>query len=127
MMSTSMLASLMLVGAPIPPEPQPDPLAPGYMGIRIQSGTLTIESVEPGMPASKAGIQPHDVIVRVGTLEPRLFEEVVDHICSFRPGAIVEIEVKRGGEKKLLKVKLGVRPPELDRNRQRMPLDIPPP
>ena len=122
-----MIASLMLVGAPIPPEPQPDPLARGYMGIRIQSGTLTIESVEAGMPAAKAGIQPSDVILRVGTLEPRLFEEVVTHICSFRPGAIVEIEVQRGSEKKVFKVKLATRPIELDRYSQRVPLDIPPP
>jgi S1-C subfamily serine protease len=120
-----MVASLMFVGAPIPPEPQPDPLARGYMGIRIQPNSLTIESVEPGLPAAKAGIMPHDVIVRVGTLEPQLFEQVIAHICSFRPGAVVEIEVLRGNEKKLFKVKLATRPPELDRYNPDLPLPIP--
>lgn len=113
-LGTCMLASVMMVGAPIPPEPPQDPLGRGYMGIRVQSGTLVIESVEPNLPAFKAGLKPRDVIVRVGTLEPQLFEQVIAHICSFRPGAIVEIEVQRGTEKKTFKVQLATRPLELD-------------
>ena len=112
-----LLGSLMFVRAPIPAESRPDPMARGYMGITVSTGALTIESVEPGKPASKAGLRPGDVIVRVGTLEPRDFEQVVAHICSFRPGAVVEIEVQRGSERKTFKVKLAARPPELDANR----------
>src|SRR5687768_8626217 len=108
------VATVMFARAPVPPEAAPDPLSRGYMGITVQTGALTIERVEPGLPASKAGVRPGDVIVRVGTLEPRAFEEVVAHICSFRPGAVVELEVQRGSERKTFKVKLGVRPVELD-------------
>jgi S1-C subfamily serine protease len=109
-----LLASLTFIHAPVPPEPPPDPMARGYMGITVQTGGLAIERVEPNQPAAKAGLQPGDILVRVGTLEPQTFEQVIGHICSFRPGAIVEIEVKRGTQRKTVKVRLGCRPPELD-------------
>jgi S1-C subfamily serine protease len=108
------LGNLMLSRAPVPAEPPPDPLARGYIGITVATGALTIERVEPRTPAAKAGLQSGDVLVRVGSLEPNTFEQVVLHICSFRPGAVVEVEVLRGGQRKTFKVKLAGRPPELD-------------
>jgi len=118
---TTLTAIVILLGglttparAPVPPEAKPDPLARGYMGITVQTGALVIERVEPNMPAAKAGLRSGDVIVRVGTLQPNAFEQVISHICSFRPGAVVEIEVQRGSERKAMKVKLGTRPIELD-------------
>jgi S1-C subfamily serine protease len=100
--------------APVPPESRPDPLARGYMGILVGNGSLTIESVEPKHPAAKAGLQAGDVLLRIGTLQPQTFDQVVAHITSFRPGAVVEIEVQRGNTRKTFKVKLASRPPELD-------------
>lgn len=111
------IASVLFVRAPVPPEAKQDPMARGYMGITVSTGALSIESTEPGKPAAVAGLRSGDVIVRVGTLEPRDFEQVISHICSFRPGALVEIEVQRGSERKTFKVKLTTRPPELDLNR----------
>lgn len=108
-------ASLLLARAPVPPEPAPDPLGKGYMGIRVASaGGLTIESVERRSPANRAGLRAQDVIVRVGTLEPHDFDQVRAQVCSFRPGAVVEIEVQRGNERKVFKVKLTMKPPDLD-------------
>ena len=112
-----LIGSLMFVRAPVPPEPKPDPMARGYMGITVSTGAMTIDSVEPNRPAFNAGLRAGDYILRVGTLEPREFDQVVAHICSFRPGAVVEIEVRRGNERKVLKVKLTERPPEADANR----------
>jgi S1-C subfamily serine protease len=109
-----LLASLTFIHAPVPPEPAPDPMARGYMGITVQTGGLAIESVEPNQPADKAGLRPGDILVRVGTLEPQTFDQVIAHVCSFRPGAIVEIEVKRGNQRKTVKVKLACRPERLD-------------
>jgi S1-C subfamily serine protease len=85
------------------------------MGILVLRDSLIVDQVMPGLPADKAGLRSQDVIVRVGTLLPQQFKQVVDHITSFRPGAIVEIEVQRGEERKVFKVKLAVRPP-LDEN-----------
>ncbi len=111
-----MLTSLSLTLAPIPAEPPPDPMARGYVGITVTTGGLSIERVEPGMPGDKSGLRSGDVIARVGTLEPQTFDQVVSHICSFRPGAIVEVEVQRGTERKTFKVKLASRPASLDQN-----------
>src|SRR3954471_19512551 len=86
--------------APVPPEAKPDPLARGYMGITVGTGSLTIDRVEPNLPAHKAGLKAGDAILRVGTLEPQTFEQVIAQITSYRPGAVVEIEVQRGGERK---------------------------
>jgi S1-C subfamily serine protease len=103
--------------APVPREAPPDPMARGYMGITVGTGSLTVERVEPKLPADKAGLRSGDAIVRVGTLEPANFDQVISHITSFRPGAVVEIEVQRGTERKTFKVKLASRPPELDQPR----------
>ena len=126
--ATCLFASLaftsLLFAAPVPPEAPPDPMARGYMGITVATTGLTIERVEPGMPSAKAGLRAGDVIARVGTLEPNTFDQVVSHICSFRPGAVVEIEVVRNGERKTFKVKLACRPPELDLPNRPLPRPI---
>ncbi len=109
-----LLGSLSLPAlAPVPPELRPDPLARGYVGVTLGEGVI-IQSVEPNKPAAKAGLRSGDVIVRVGTFSPATYSDAVQHICSFRPGAVVEVEVQRGSERKVFKVKLDCRPPELD-------------
>ena len=111
--------------APVPREVPPDPMARGYMGVTVGNGTLSVASVEPGLPAHKAGLRSGDVLVRVGTLEPQTFDQVIAHITSFRPGAVVTIEVRRGSERKVFKVKLACRPAELDlQNRVPVPFPI---
>ncbi|MBN9117749.1 MAG: PDZ domain-containing protein [Planctomycetes bacterium] len=104
--------------APVPRDTPPDPTGRGYMGITVGSGSLTISEVMPKTPAEKAGLKTGDAIVRVGTLEPTNFDQVVEHVTSFRPGATVEIEVQRGSERKTFKLKLASRPVELDPQRR---------
>ena len=111
---TFVLATLMPARAPVPPDPDPNPLARGYMGITVQTGGLTIENVQPNTGAAKAGLRTGDVLVRIGTLEPREFNQVVAHVCSFRPGAMIEVVVQRGPDRKTVKMKLGTRPLDLD-------------
>lgn len=108
--------------APVPPEVRPDPLGKGYMGLWVSNNSLTIDRVEPNMPAERAGLRGGDVFVRVGTLHPANFEQVTAHVTSFRPGAVIEIEVQRGEARKTFKVKLGTRPPDLDRQYQQIEL-----
>ena len=109
----SLLGQLFFTLAPIPPAPPPDPMARGYVGITIGDG-LAIDTVMPGMPAEKAGLKSGDIITRVGTLKPENFDEVVLHVCSFRPGAVVEVEVMRGTEAKLFRITLTERPADAD-------------
>lgn len=113
----STIATLLLastLAAPVPSEPLPDPLAWGYLGVRVTHGTLKISSVEPGTPAAKAGLQAEDEFVRVGSLKPQEFEEVAEHISGFRPGTAMRVEVRRGSETKVVIVRLGVRPSSLE-------------
>jgi S1-C subfamily serine protease len=102
--------------APVPPALSPDPTGRGYVGVTIGEGSV-VSGVEPRTPAAQAGLRPGDVIVRVGTLVPANYEQVIEHICAFRPGAVVEVEVQRGSERKVFKIKLACRPLDLDRAR----------
>ncbi|MDB5307149.1 MAG: hypothetical protein JWO38_1351 [Gemmataceae bacterium] len=99
------------VVAPVPQEPLPDPLTRAAMGLGADRTTLLVTDVYANMPAGKAGIRAGDKLVRVGTLRPQDFDQVVNHVCSYRPGAVVEVEVERGGERKVFKLKLVARPP----------------
>ena len=108
--------------APVPQEPPPDPLAKGYLGVWFGgSGAngpvsqLAIDRVEPNQPAAKAGLRSGDVIVRVNELRPQTQEQMILHVCTFRPGAVVEVEVQRGNERKAFKIKLGTRPDDIGR------------
>ncbi len=107
---------------PLPPTPPPDPTARGYMGVVINQETMAVEAVEPGRPAALAGLQPQDIIVRVNQFYPQTTQQVIDHVCSFRPGAVIEVEVRRNGESRIFSVKLAARPPEADRGRYPPPL-----
>jgi len=114
--------------APVPPQPQPDPFAKGYLGIWFTTSgadaSLGIDRIEPGQAAAKAGLRPGDRIVRVNSLHPQATQQVIDHICTFRPGAVIEVEVKRGDEQKTFKVKLGTRPPDAGRTYPSYPIPV---
>jgi S1-C subfamily serine protease len=116
--------------APVPRDREPDPLGWGYLGVRVNTGDLIISSVEPNTPAARAGLQPGDVFVKVGTLRPTAFEEVIVHISSFRPGSMLTFEVRRNGEVKSFTVRLGARPTSIEPPPVRngpLPVTIPPP
>lgn len=118
---------------PIPPTPPerttaPDPTGRGYMGVVLNMETTAIEAVEPGKPAARAGLQPQDVIVRVNQFHPQTTQQIIEYVCSCRPGAVLEVEVRRGSERKVFFVTLIARPREVDRGRLPVPLpDEPPP
>lgn len=111
---TLLLASTLAAPVPKTVAPEPDPLGWGYLGVRVLRGELVLESVEDGTPAAKAGLQAKDELVAVGTLTKlKSFEEVAEHISSFRPGSTMVVKVKRGEKLITVTVKLGVRPAEL--------------
>ena len=110
--TATLLSSLTLTLAPVPPEPKPDPLGRGYIGVWFEQNSLRIDRVEPNHPGAKAGLLHGDLIVRVNSLHAESTQQVIDHVCSFRPGAIIEIEVQRGMERKTVKLQLASRPPE---------------
>lgn len=114
---TPLFASLLLsttLSAPLPPEPKPDPLAWGYMGVRVHQESLIVSSVEPNTPANKAGLLAGDEIVEVGLLKPKIFDEVVQRVCDFRPGTRIKVVVARGEKQVSVTLELVARPTDGD-------------
>jgi S1-C subfamily serine protease len=102
--------------APVPAgaAPAPDPLARPVIGVQARDGpeSLYVGTAFAELPAGKAGVRPGDLIVRVGSLRPTGFQQVVRYVTAHRPGAVLELEVERGGERKVFKLKLVPAPPD---------------
>ena len=62
--------------------------------------------VENDSPAARAGIQPTDIILRIGSQELGQTTQFVNALFSYQPGDTVEIEIIRGSEKILMEVTL---------------------
>ncbi|MBX9584386.1 MAG: PDZ domain-containing protein [Gemmataceae bacterium] len=116
--------------APVPAgaAPAPDPLAKPVIGVQARDeNSLYIGTVFPDLPAGKAGVRPGDLIVRVGSLNPAGFQEVIRHITAHRPGVVLELEVERAGERKVFKLKLAPAPPGYGARSQTFePFGLPP-
>jgi S1-C subfamily serine protease len=122
---TLMLAPAVLA-APVPTERPPDPLGWGYLGVWVNQNSLTVSRVDPDTPAGKAGLLPEDTLVKVGRLTPSSFDEVAEHVSSFRPGTLLRVEVRRGEATKAFVVRLGVRPADLGPPPVKNRLPVPP-
>lgn len=118
---TQWLALLVIAATP-PAGPPDDPRARGYLGISVSTqdlNSLIVFETKPGTPAERGGVQPGDKLVRVGRIAPRTFEEMRDHIESFRPGTALRFELLRpdpnGGPAATLvvTVRLMALPPEV--------------
>jgi len=73
------------------------------------AGGLKIYRVLEGSPAAKAGLKVNDIIVKADGKPLKTHKDLVDMLRKHKPGDVVEMEVLRGEETKVLKVKLGVR------------------
>ena len=96
----------------------------GYLGMSIQDvseqakesfgltearGAL-VESVKPGEPAEKAGIQPGDVVVEVDGKSIRNNRDLIDYISYLPVGSPVKVTLIRNGQRKTVTAKTAVRP-----------------
>lgn len=98
-------------GAPVPKKSPPDPTGHGYIGVSLEG--LTISEIVPDTPAASSTLQVDDVITKVGMHEVKGRDEAIFTITSYRPGAVIPIEVKRGDKTLVVKVQLGSRPSDL--------------
>lgn len=81
-----------------------------YSGIRLETNInegVVIVDVESDSPASEAGINKGDVVVKVGEHNVSDIAEFRYRLYSYSPDETIEITVIRGKEEKTLKVKLG--------------------
>ena len=98
----------------------------GYLGVRLQPVTDDIASalnlpknrgefvqaVEPDEPAAKAGLQPGDVILRVGGKEVTPDQTVSFIVANVDPNTRLPVEILRNGKPSTLNVTVGKRPSE---------------
>jgi S1-C subfamily serine protease len=121
------LATALAMGAPALKEKEPLGTGPGYLGITFTKDAdgLQVTEVKPDGPAAKAGVKDGDVIVRIdqADLKDADTSELVKLVGGMRPGTVIALDVRRGKESLVLKVKLGARPADFTP----MPSRIPPP
>ena len=77
-------------------------------GLKSMNGAL-VESVEPGQPADKAGVQHGDVILKVDDREVVTTQDLISYVSGRPPGSRVRLAVNRGGRMQDLTVELGER------------------
>jgi S1-C subfamily serine protease len=114
-MSELLAAILILVAAPR--EPTAPPGAKGFLGVQINSANdnlVTIQGIVPDTAAARAGLQVGDVLTKIGTCPATDTERVIRYIGTLKPNTPVIIEFMRAGEPKKVRVKIGIRPPEVE-------------
>ena len=73
-----------------------------------------VQSVDPGKPAARAGIQHGDVVVEIDGKPIRNNRELIDYISYLPVGSEVKITVIRNGQRQTLTAKTAERPDEGD-------------
>ncbi len=68
-----------------------------------------VQSVNPGGPAAKAGMQASDIIVGINGQPVKEGEELVNSISAAQPGSTVDLKVLRDGKTISVPVKIGDR------------------
>jgi putative serine protease PepD len=67
-------------------------------------------AIRPGSPAAQAGLQPKDLITAVDGHTITSTDEFIATVDNYSPGQTVTLTVRRNGQTKQIKVKLGTRP-----------------
>ena len=83
-----------------------------YLGLSLNESEkgMEIEQVAENSPAQEAGLEPHDIILKIKEKEvktPKAFREI---LRALKIGEEIEIEALRAEEKKIFKLKVGSYP-----------------
>ncbi len=84
-----------------------------YVGVELSSsseGGAQVSQVSPSSPASQAGLEAKDLITAVNGTKIASTNQFIAVVFNYGPGQTVTLTVKRHGQTKQIKVKLGVRP-----------------
>jgi S1-C subfamily serine protease len=74
------------------------------ISVTVQGNQVVVVTLSDGGPAALAGIQPGDILLRVGGKPIASFETLQDSIAGMLPGREVEVELQRGNQSKTLRV-----------------------
>src|SRR5690606_21290437 len=97
----------------------------GWLGIEVQPLTpelaesfgrqgragILVAGIYRGGPAQLAGLQPGDLILRIGEEPATDGRRSMNQVARTQPGEKISIEVLRGGEPLELTAEVGLRPP----------------
>jgi S1-C subfamily serine protease len=104
-MLSSLMATLCLALVPTSAE------AKGNLGVQIRLNPdgkgILIQEILPDSAASKAGLKPKDVILKIDGTEPTSLAEFVELVALKQPGLEVTLNVLRDGNEKRIKVTVG--------------------
>jgi len=84
---------------------------PANSGLPAAARGAQVTAVYPGGPAAQAGIQPHDILLRIGSddiLDPA---DLRRHEASLKPGSTVEVSGLRNGVPFHVEIQVVQRPP----------------
>jgi putative serine protease PepD len=85
-----------------------------YLGVSSETDSggrgAHIRAIVPGSPAERGGLLPRDIVSAIDGQPVRSSQDVVGAMASRRPGEEVDIEVRRGGTERSLRVTLGTQP-----------------
>jgi hypothetical protein len=79
------------------------------LGVRIRQSEpgLVVDRVMPGGWAKKAGILPEDRILKIGDQAVAGREDMDEELGKYKPGDMLEVEVKRGEENVVVRSEIG--------------------
>jgi putative serine protease PepD len=75
-----------------------------------ETGGVRVDAVSEGGPAADAGVQGDDVVVAVDGTRIATMSDLVVALRSYRPGDVVDLQVRRAGEDLSMVVTLAERP-----------------
>jgi serine protease Do len=80
-------------------------------GLGDQRGAIVADLV-PGGPSAKAGLLPGDVVISVNGAEVDTSSELTREVAKAKAGDLLRLEVIRGGKRRTIDVRSGIRPSE---------------
>jgi S1-C subfamily serine protease len=89
------------------------PIKHAYVGVELTSnstGGAQVSQVQPGTPASSAGVKPNDLVTAINGKAITSTEGFIATVDDYNPGPTITLTVKRGGQTKDIKITLGTRP-----------------
>ncbi len=82
---------------------------PEKISMQKGQGVLVTALYKDG-PAEQGGIRYHDIITKCGNNQVNAPESIQKEMVNYLPGDIIDLQILRKGEIKVIKVKVGIRP-----------------
>ena len=112
-MFPTLALTTMMFAYPAPRDPEPPDKGPGYLGVTFQLANdgegVEVTDVRADGPAMGSGLRSNDVIRKFGG-EPIRYDSFAKTIIRSRPGTVIPLEIDRGSQRLIVKVRLGLRP-----------------